>query len=431
MIGLGRPHLRFDGTLHSRNLFRPAIAALLAVVVSTLGWTAGPFHAYVGRITSDSFLLAWGTTGGGGNTIGRRSRSMGAAEIKVQGRTLGTTANWIEVPHLAPDTDHAYELWIDGQRRAAGVVRTLPRSTSKLSFMVIGDYGNGSASQYTLAQTMHREILSLAGSQNPVRFVLTTGDNIYSTRHLGIFPTSTGLHDRDWEKKFFRPYAPLLKSVPFFPTLGNHDLKLAHRRDGGEVSTYLDNFFFPVDTSQRYYSFSVGELADFFALDTNTMSAGRQTGDLEPKGRQYEWLAAALAASRAPWKIAYFHHPPFSAGPTHSGSEAFLRAVMELFSRYGVQVVFSGHEHNFQISHRNDRSGLVQYVVSGGGGQLRSGSITDRMMAANIAAAASQRHFLLVEIDNDKMNVTPLGTEPIEVRDRSENLVPMPLTVVQ
>lgn len=417
-----------------RRRNRTLAAALAAFITISLCQAATPaesFHTYVGRIGSDSFLLAWGTTAGGGNTIGRHSRSAGTAEIEVAGRKLHTNASWIEVQGLASDTDYPYSLRINGELVGEGRVRTVPRSTRKLSFMVIGDYGNGSESQYAIADAMRIEMERRANSDNPVRFVLTTGDNIYSTRVLGVFPKSTGLHDRDWREKFFLPYQALLKSIPFYPTLGNHDMKMAHRRDGGEVGTYLDNFFFPVDTTQRYYSFAVGGFVEFFALDSNTMSVDETSGDLGPNGKQYQWLAHELAVSRAPWKIAYFHHPPFSAGPTHHGNLKQLQSIMNLFSRYKVQVVFSGHEHNFQVSQRNLLSGRTQYIVSGAGGQLRSRDIVHRMAEANIAAIARQRHFLLVEIDNQKLSITPLAAEPVDVRDSSGNKAVIPVEVMQ
>ena len=44
---------------------------------------------------------------------------------------------------------------------------------------------------------------------------------------------------------------------------------------------------------------------------------------------------------------AFCHHPPFNPGPTHHNTDR-MQQLLPLFSRAGVRVVFSGHEHNFQ-----------------------------------------------------------------------------------
>ncbi len=44
---------------------------------------AQKIYTDVGRIETDSVLLAWGTTEGSGNTIGRSSRSLGKVTVKL------------------------------------------------------------------------------------------------------------------------------------------------------------------------------------------------------------------------------------------------------------------------------------------------------------------------------------------------------------
>ena len=62
-------------------------------------------------------------------------------------------------------------------------------------------------------------------------------------------------------------------------------------------------------------------------------------------------------------RIVVLHHPPYTCGG-HLGSAAVRRAWVPLFERYGVRLVLSGHDHNYQ---RFARDG-VTYVVHGGGG---------------------------------------------------------------
>ena len=75
------------------------------------------------------------------------------------------------------------------------------------------------------------------------------------------------------------------------------------------------------------------------------------------------WLEQQLSESVATWKIAVFHHPPYTCGG-HAGDTRVAREWVPLFESYGVQLVLSGHDHNYQrFAARNG----VTYVVHGGG----------------------------------------------------------------
>ena len=96
--------------------------------------------------------------------------------------------------------------------------------------------------------------------------------------------------------------------------------------------------------------------------------------------------------------------------PTHPARLAELRHIHNLLVKSGVQVVFNGHEHNLQLSERNDHTGGIQYIVSGSGGSLRTGKVSGaEMRAANIAGWAPQRQFLVVDIRDREMTITPMG----------------------
>ncbi|MBM3811325.1 MAG: hypothetical protein FJW20_06780 [Acidimicrobiia bacterium] len=368
---------------------------------------------YVGDAGPDSALIAWGTTSGSGNTIGRDSRSHGKAVVTIGGKQHSTSKNWIRVNGLAPDRDYAYQLTIDGNAAGEGELRTWPMKAERLSFFVIGDYGSGKKEQFEVAEAMRRQLQRQYRTDNPARFVLTTGDNIYG-RGFSLFLWGTGNKDSDWESRFFTPYREILRRIPFFPSLGNHDGNESERSE--DLAVYLDNFFFPGGKPARYYKFSYGGLADFFALDStvNRMDGYPEPG-YGPGSPQTAWLEEALKASRARWKIVYFHHPPFTAGPQHEPSLEKLRHWVELFRRYGVQVVFNGHEHNLQIAEKTAVTGPVQYVLTGSGGKLREGDISKTVKSSGIAAWTAQRHFLAVEIRGDRMEIKALGPEPVRL----------------
>ncbi len=63
-----------------------------------------------------------------------------------------------------------------------------------------------------------------------------------------------------------------------------------------------------------------------------------------------DWLINDLDSSAQPWKIVVFHQPAFSSGnATVRNSQ--MRAVAKFLEDHGVNMVFNGHEHNYQRTH--------------------------------------------------------------------------------
>jgi hypothetical protein len=135
---------------------------------------------------------------------------------------------------------------------------------------------------------------------------------------------------------------------------------------------------------ERYYTYAVKNVR-FFVLDTDA---------LDPK--QQAWLEDALSKSTDEWKFVYFHHPIYSDGRTH-GSDIDLRVILEpLFVKYGVNVVFSGHDHIYE---RITPQKGITYFVAGSGGELRKGNL--RRTAMTAAGYDEDCVFLLVEVVKD------------------------------
>jgi tartrate-resistant acid phosphatase type 5 len=294
---------------------------------------------------------------------------------------------------------------------------------------VVGDFGNGRGPQYSIARAMWDEFQQRASTANPVRFLLSLGDNVYGDiRGTGFGFSHTGSSDQDWGTKFFEPYEPLLARIPFFPALGNHDGNETERHH--DMDVILDNFAFPQNKPGRYYDFNYGNLAEFFALDstTNTESGPAQPGYLEDSP-QFHWMQAEFAKPHPAWLIPYFHHPLFTAGPDHPPSMQQLRHWFSLFTNSGVKVVFSGHEHNFQMSEVSAATGGIRFFISGAGGELRTGDVKKNMQKAHMQAWAQQNHFLEIDIDGKTMTVTPRSYEPLNIVDPNGGAVPVPFTV--
>lgn len=237
----------------------------------------------------------------------------------------------------------------------------------KIRFAVIGDWGSGDSDQVNTAKQMFA-----SHQRDSFDFIISAGDNIY--------PNGSG---RYFGRNFEQPFSDLLKDrVKFYAVLGNHDVE-SGRKDQLEYPLFNMG-------GQNCYKIERGQgLADFFMLDSTDFGATQTT-----------WLESSLRDSKAKWKIAVFHHPIYSSGKKH-GSATGLRRILEpMFTRYGVQVAFSGHDHIYE---RTVPQQGIQYFVSGAGGRIRRGDV-DLGSRFRAASYDENSHFMLIEVDDKQVS---------------------------
>ena len=235
----------------------------------------------------------------------------------------------------------------------------------KLRFAVIGDWGTGGGDELGIAQQMFS-----SHQRSSLDLVISAGDNIY--------PNGSG---RYFAKHFEHPFANLLKDrIKFYTVLGNHDVEEG-RQDQCEYPLFNMG-------GASYYKVERGNgLAEFFMLDSNDFDR-----------TQAAWLENSLRDSKAAWKIAVFHHPIYSSGKKHGSAVGLRRQLEPLFTRYGVDVALSGHDHIYE---RTKPQQGVQYFVSGAGGKVRRGNI-DRGSSFSAASFDDDNHFMVFEIEDSK-----------------------------
>lgn len=243
----------------------------------------------------------------------------------------------------------------------------LPAHAADFRFAAIADTGTGGKGQYAVAK-----VLADVQARSPLGLVLLGGDNIYDNGEITKI-----------KAVFERPYAPLLKAkVPFYPVLGNHDV----RTNNGEDE--LRYFKMP----GRYYTFNAGGI-QFFALDTNV------NADWE---KQMHWLEQALSRSTAPIKIVYGHHPVYSSG--HYGNNPrSVRDLAPILKAHKVTLYLNGHEHNYERTKLIDG---ITYLNCGGGAGLRPVGHSEFT-----ALSRSVLHCVVFERSGSKLTLTALGTD--------------------
>ena len=106
--------------------------------------------------------------------------------------------------------------------------------------------------------------------------------------------------ERHYDRRFFAPYRNLIKTVPVFPVLGNHDVM---RGDG---TAFLENF---TRLSKAALLLCDWGNTHFVALDSELYHGDRGS---DPE-RQKDFLEQDLAASRKRWKVAFLHRSPYGS----------------------------------------------------------------------------------------------------------------------
>ncbi|ADO69217.1 discoidin domain-containing protein [Stigmatella aurantiaca] len=271
-----------------------------------------------------------------------------------------TAAGWrhmVKLDNLSPGQTYSYVVEACGSTTGVRQFRTASAAgTPRVHFTAMGDFGTGGSLQ---SQVLTR----LAQAGRAGELLLALGDNAYSSGT-----------EQEFQDRMFKPMAALLRQVPLFSTPGNHE----YVTDQGQP--YLDNLYMPANNpagSERYYSFDWGPV-HFVSLDSNC-AIGLASADRCTLAAQKSWVTQDLASTGRPWKVVFFHHPAWSSGE-HGSQLQMRREFAPLFEQYGVDLVLTGHDHNYERSKpmkgdavaASGTRGIPYVVVGSGGATLRS-----------------------------------------------------------
>ncbi len=264
-----------------------------------------------------------------------------------------------------------YQVAANGRTIAEGFFTAREPRGSRVRFVALGDNACQSVS--------NRNVAYQAYAAHP-DFVINVGDSVYEH---GC--------DSEYTKYFFTVFncdaaapgvgAPLLRSVPYYSVLGNHDINFTNPETKQGVSIadfdgdpgalgYYTSMYLPANglaappsptpicgapdrldsfkkaAGGRYpqmanYSFDRGDI-HFLCLDSNIYLDANNP-------RWQQWIADDLKNTDARWKFVVYHHPAFNVGKGHF-AEQHMRVLSPLLERSGVDLVLNGHEHLYQRS---------------------------------------------------------------------------------
>jgi len=266
----------------------------------------------------------------------------------------------VKLERLNPATRFFYRA-VDGDSKSElSFFRTAIQDSEKFRFAIMGDCRSDT--------TKHSEIARRIMTFKPV-FSVYGGDLCYNSKYT------------TWKDEFFIPdELKLDASVPFFNAIGNHE---------GWTQNTMAFLQAPESNSgkQEYYSFDYGDI-HFLVLSTQHKCK---------KGTpQYDFIIDDLSKTDKKFKIVCFHESAYCEGG--HGENKMMKAVsQELFEKYKVDVVITGHSHFYQ---HNLVAGIHHLTVAGGGAPLYTPG-----KASYTVKSAKKYHFGIADYVDGKLTI--------------------------
>ncbi len=302
---------------------------------------------------------------------------------------ISTVTNFhhVELTSLSPSTTYHYK--ISSTDGTIGTDKTFTTAdamadanTFSFSFALYGD-PRGTQSANEPYYTRHRALCDWIAAGG-YKFALETGDIVWG----GGITTLNPLTPQNYYQDFYDIEKNLAGSKVIMATMGNHEVQPVDA--GGSVSYiyYYDLYTgaFPTNASSidgkgRIYSFNYGN-AHFVSLTSF---------QVDPVTVQKNWLIADLTAARAnpniKWIFVMMHAPLYTTNG-HTVAQSMIDAWTPVFEQYGVDIVFSGHNHCYERSYPI-RSGQVAadgrapiYLTNGMGGAEYNSTAASPLFAA-------------------------------------------------
>jgi len=266
------------------------------------------------------------------------------------GETTITCDHKVELSGLTPDQKYYYSV---GTRAGVQLSRTKdyffvtapskdlePELIRPIRIWVVGDAGRGN----DVAALVRDGYLKFTGTRHTDLWLML-GDNAYET---GTFD--------EYQHGVFDMYPELLQSSVLWTAIGNHDAGSASSL--WQTGPYYELFNPPTcgeaggiaSGTAAYYSFDYGNI-HFICLDS-------YGSDRSPTSAMFTWLARDAASSDKDWKVAFWHHPPYTKGSHDSDLETELVEMREralpILEQAGVDIVLGGHSHSYERSYLID-----------------------------------------------------------------------------
>lgn len=363
-------------------------------IVEFLKFVKGPYLMDVGQ---ERATIKWETFRGTDSLV--EYGLTDSYDLYVEGTATatswGTYVHSLELPELSPGTTYHYRV-TTGEISTSGLAfKTLPGVSTPFRMIV---YGDGQSCFEMGHPGMHNAVVKamMTHCTPSPDIMLVAGDIV-----------ELGGEDRDWRAYYgwgpecFDPHRLFMRKIPLYNSIGNHEYGSFYALvDPPYVyQTYFDypNGELNPNYDDLWYSFDYGDV-HFVSLDANRIDESPWPGRQE----ELDWFDADLASSSAPWKIVFFHQPPYSSGRPLSKGQNIQDFLVPIIEAHGVQVVFNGHVHMYERSLKNG----VYYIIAGGGGSEGGGGLNSCNYEYNpyCEYAKSDNSFVIIDVSANSLS---------------------------
>lgn len=212
--------------------------------------------------------------------------------------------------------------------------------------------------------------------------------------NVGDLVTDGTIYDQ-WDQEFFWPAEDLLRRVPMFVAIGNHE------RDANHFYELLSQ-----PPPENYFTFAYGNSFNI-VLDSNPDKLYAGSDQL----LWFEQAAYSAAAQNATWLFAYAHHPPYSEGwdaPGYDGDLHVRELIAPVAEDAGIDVFFNGHTHDYE---RGALNGVTWIITGGGGASLDS----FQQNFDHIVVYESAWHYVEVDVSGDSASLRAVDLQGAEL----------------
>ncbi|MBN1567838.1 MAG: metallophosphoesterase family protein [Acidobacteria bacterium] len=298
--------------------------------------------------------------------------------------------------NLSPNTKYSYRVG-DGEHWSdLSTFSTAKRKTRSFKFLVFGDSQAPLKAEEPYGHW--RKTLHNAFAANPdAKFMVNVGDLVDYGQN--------GAHWNAW----FAAAKGVLNRIPQMPVMGNHEYYGS--KDMTKAPYYLAQWSVPQNGPEglksQAYSYDYGPV-HFVVLDSQ-YEEQKKHGDVLKI--QQPWLEADLAASKAMWKIVFFHKPAYESYPKRTNPQV-KAAFCPILEKYNVDLVFNAHDHAIARSYpirngvlmQRPSQGIIYYMSGHSGGKTYK---TLQKMEWNtfFHHPVDQPNYFVLEVKDKKLTV--------------------------
>ena len=282
---------------------------------------------------------------------------------------------------LAPGSTFMYRVSKNGKVVFTSEAKSLKSPDQSYRIAISGDMGAGTTTAKKIAYEIYKAKPDM---------VAIAGDIVYNAGLVSEYKTKFWpVYNKDEADTLG---APLIRSIPFVASVGNHD---ALTRDLNRFTEALAYYYFWDQPLNGPLGKEGGAFVpELTGTDANKKAFYDGAGEKYPRMTNFsfdqgnahwtiidsnpyvnwndstlrDWVAKDLtAAANATWRFVLFHHPGFNSSRAHYEQQQ-MRLIAPILEKGKVDIVFAGHVHNYQ------RTYPITFVPDNLGSQLVAGA---------------------------------------------------------